>query len=154
MSASAEDARVLVVDASVMVKCLVVEPDSDLAWMLVESVLRRHDRLVAPDVVLLEVASVVRRAGRRGDMRPEEVQQAIEQLASLPVRVVTVRRLWRPALECALSTGASVYDAAYVALAAGLGVPLITADAALVRVMAGTPYVGIPVMLGDWVAAV
>jgi predicted nucleic acid-binding protein len=149
----AEEARVLVVDASVAVKCLVVEPGSDLAWTLLESALRRHDRLVAPDVVLLEVASVIRRAGRRGDLGPGEVQQAIQLLESLPVRVVTVRRLWRPALECALSTGASVYDAAYVALAAGLGVPLVTADAALVQVVAGTPYADIPVMLADWVAS-
>ena len=139
------------VDASVVVKCIIVEPQSDLARTLIESAQRLRQRLVAPDVMLLEVAGVIRRHGRRGDMSPEEVDWVTEQLASLPVRVVPVRHLWRLAVQCALCTGASVYDAAYVVLAAGIGTPLITADAALVRAVVGTPFADVAVLLEEWI---
>lgn len=44
------------------------------------------------------------------------------------------------ALEIALAYGITAYDAAYVALAQQLALPLITADARLARAMDGTAH--------------
>jgi predicted nucleic acid-binding protein len=46
-----------------------------------------------------------------------------------------------PALELAVASGCTAYDAAYVALAQQVDLPLVTADAALVRRFAGSEVV-------------
>jgi predicted nucleic acid-binding protein len=56
-----------------------------------------------------------------------------------------VERLLSPssvfdALRLALEYGISAYDAVYVALAAEERLPLVTADARLVRALAGSPH--------------
>jgi predicted nucleic acid-binding protein len=44
------------------------------------------------------------------------------------------------ALGLALEYGISAFDAVYVALASEEGLPLVTADARLVRALAGSPH--------------
>ena len=44
------------------------------------------------------------------------------------------------ALQLAVAHGMTAYDACYVALAQRNGIPLVTADEKLVRLLAGTPY--------------
>jgi predicted nucleic acid-binding protein len=143
-------ARALVIDASVALKWLLDEPLSGRAAELVESAFSDAIRLVAPDLLLVEMAHVFWRKERRGELRGADVDAAVEQLTRLPVRTVPSRWLWEPALGCARDTGASVYDAMYVALADRLGVPLVTADAALVRVVNRGAYAGVAVDLGEW----
>jgi predicted nucleic acid-binding protein len=84
------------------------------------------ERLAAPGLVDLEVTSVLRRAygaGRLGDRR---ARQAVADLIALPLRRAPhqpfLRRIWE------LRDNLTPYDAAYVALAEALDVPLLTAD--------------------------
>jgi predicted nucleic acid-binding protein len=55
-----------------------------------------------------------------------------------------------PGFDLAMEIDHSPYDCIYLALAIEAGMPLITADAKLVRKLAGTPYEGRAVLLADW----
>ncbi|MEQ6903755.1 type II toxin-antitoxin system VapC family toxin [Nocardioides sp. YIM 152588] len=117
----------LVVDASVLAAALADDHrDGDLA----RDRLRGED-LAAPDLVYLEVASVLR--GRLGgghlDLRRAEL--ALTDLADLPLTVAPAARLLGRCWE--LRSNLTVYDAAYVALAEALATTLVTADARLAR---------------------
>lgn len=89
------------------------------------------ERLFAPELVDLEVASVWRRAARSGRLERRRAHQALTDLASLPLdrapHQPLMGRIWE------LRENLTPYDAAYVALAEALGTPLLTADQHLAR---------------------
>jgi len=91
----------------------------------------RGQDLAAPELIDLEVASVLRRqlAARRLNVRRASL--ALDDLLELPIQRAPHRPLLRRAWE--LRGDMSVYDAAYVALAEVLEAPLVTADARLAR---------------------
>ena len=83
------------------------------------------------DLADIEVVSVLRRKARRGELGTPRAEEALDDLASLPVRrhhASPLRhRIWE------LRDSLSPYDAAYVALAEALAAPLLTTDARLAR---------------------
>lgn len=84
----------------------------------------------APHLIDAELGSVLRRMSLRGQLAPE---LATTLLLASP-RLVTHRHDHRGSLAAAawaLRDNLSFYDALYVALAAALDAPLITADARL-----------------------
>jgi predicted nucleic acid-binding protein len=112
----------IVVDASVLAPALSDDgADGDRA---------RHrlarERIAAPALVDLEVASVLRRAALVGRLDDRRSAQAIADLAALPLRraphVPLLGRIWQ------LRENLTVYDGACVALAEALNVLLLTAD--------------------------
>lgn len=120
----------IVVDASVVATAVSVQgEDGD----------RARDRLLAgnslhaPHLVDLEVASVLRRRAREGDISESEAGQALEELTRLPLtrypHFPLLPRIWE------LRSNLSSYDGAYVALAEALGCTLVTGD----RRIAGAP---------------
>jgi predicted nucleic acid-binding protein len=88
------------------------------------------ETIAAPELIDVEVVSVVRRAARAGRMEERRSAQALADLAALPLRraphLPLLERVWE------LRENLTVYDAAYVALAEAIGAPLLTADSALV----------------------
>ena len=82
--------------------------------------------LYAPDVIDLEVANMLRKAVIRGAM---DAGAANEEIAAWAVNDVQ-RFPHAPRLPAvwAMRHNITPYDAAYVALAIDLGVPLVTAD--------------------------
>lgn len=117
----------LVVDASVLAVALGDDgADGDAARDRL-----RGEELAAPELVDLEVLSVLRRqlAGRKVDAR--RVRLAVDDLLELRIQRVPHRPLLRRCWE--LRANLSVYDAAYVALAETLSAPLLTADARLAK---------------------
>lgn len=115
----------LVVDASVVVVALADDgPDGDRA----RDRLRGQD-LAAPEVVDLEVASVLRRHLAAGSLNARRAQLALADLADLPLErtphLPLMPRIWQ------LRDNLTVYDASYVALAESLGATLLTADVRL-----------------------
>lgn len=127
---------VIVLDASVAAKLCVREPDSDRASEVVRAA---GDGLAAPDLLWAEVASVLWKRVRRGDLGADAAVEALELLMDLPVRIEPIDRYAASALRIALATGRSVYDGVYIAMAAAEGGVLVTADERLVNGLAGTP---------------
>jgi predicted nucleic acid-binding protein len=91
----------------------------------------RDEVLAAPELVDLEVTSVLRKLVLTGTLPRRRAELALTDLAELPLRRASHRpllaRCWN------LRENATVYDAAYVALAAALDVALLTLDARLSR---------------------
>ncbi|MBM9466339.1 type II toxin-antitoxin system VapC family toxin [Nakamurella leprariae] len=117
----------IVVDASVLAPALADDgPDGDQARGRL-----RGEVLAAPQVIDLEVTSVLRRAAANGSLPDRRAALALADLVALPVRRVEHRQLLE---RCwGLRHTVTPYDAAYVALAEALGVVLVTADARLSR---------------------
>ena len=115
----------LVVDASVLATALADDgADGDTA----RGRLRGED-LAAPELIDLEVVSVLRRQLSAGRLDARRARLALDDLLELPIQRVPHRPLLRRCWE--LRDNLTVYDAAYVALAEALGAPLVTADARL-----------------------
>jgi len=118
---------VLVVDASVLVTALA---DDDVDGNRARERLRGED-LASPELVDLEVASVLRKQLAAGTVDDRRAQLALQDLADLPLRRASHRPLVARCWE--LRENLTVYDASYVALAEALEVPLLTADARIAR---------------------
>ena len=91
----------------------------------------RGERLSAPELVDLEVASVLRRQVRGGLVDDRRALLALADLFALPLRRAPHRPLLARCWE--LRDNLSIYDAVYVALAEELEVILLTADQRLAR---------------------
>ena len=114
----------LVIDASALVELLTVDPDDepDLACRVHEV-----EWMSAPDLIDYEVLNVLRKMVLRGDIEVELAQESRLALRDLrlsrqPLTDEIADRVWQ------LRHNASAYDAAYLALAEHLNVPLVTAD--------------------------
>jgi predicted nucleic acid-binding protein len=118
---------VIVVDASVLATALGDDgPDGDRARARL-----RGERLSAPELVDLEVASVLRRQVQGGAVDIRRAALALADLAALPLRRAPHRPLLARCWE--LRDNLTIYDASYVALAEALDVPLLTGDGRLAR---------------------
>ncbi|MBI4513701.1 MAG: type II toxin-antitoxin system VapC family toxin [Gemmatimonadetes bacterium] len=86
----------------------------------------------APDLIDVEVAQVLRRYWLAGEVDDERGREAMEDLAAFPIEryshELLLPRIWE------LCRNATPYDAAYLALAEGLGAPLVTRDTRLASV--------------------
>ncbi len=112
----------LVVDASVLAVALGDDgPDGDQARARL-----RGERLAAPELVDVEVASVLRRQTGVGAIDARRATLALADLAAVPV----LRAAHRPLLaRCwELRDNLTIYDAAYVALAEAMQATLLTGD--------------------------
>ena len=87
------------------------------------------DTIAGPDLLRIEVISVIRRQVGMGTLSQAHADRAIDDLLQLPVASYPsgpfLRRAW------ALRDNITPYDACYVALAEALECPLLTADARL-----------------------
>lgn len=88
------------------------------------------ERLLAPEVVDLEVLSAWRCLWLAGRLERQRVDAALADLESLRLEHVAHRPLLRRCWE--LRDDATVYDAAYVAMAEHMEATLVTADERLV----------------------
>lgn len=139
----------VVVDASVVIKWLVEEEDSDTAHALLESWIGSDVARVAPYLMPFEVANALHRMVVRGDLTVGDGTRLITELLELELELRQSEELHVRALELAseLRQGAA-YDAHYLALAEALGCELWTADERFYR--AASASVANARWLGDW----
>ena len=116
----------IVVDASAVLEVLLKTSAADA---VASRIFARRVPMNAPHLIDLEVAQVMRRYVRKGDLTASDGESLIRLFAAFPIRrhphQPLLARIW------ALRENLTAYDAAYVALAEGLGARLITRDAHL-----------------------
>ena len=95
----------------------------------------------APEIIDLEVLQTLRRFERHGQMEPQVAALSVRVLGDMPITRLPHGGLLEDAW--AHRKNLSAYDAIYAALAARLGIRLITAD----RRLATAPNLGVPVTL-------
>lgn len=137
--------RAFVVDASVAVKWFLPEHDAEFAV----EILRAGHRLIAPDLLWIEVASVLWKVARRGALSADEVQRIIADAAAFPVEIFESSSLLPDALRIANAADRTVYDSLYIALASRENAVMVTADDRLVNALANTAWAGSVRRLAD-----
>lgn len=118
----------IVIDASVLANAV---GDDEDAGQQARDLLRAHRQLAAPDLADVETTAVLRRRWLAGTLSDQRFEQAIGDLADLPVARFPTLALMRRAFE--LRANVTAYDACYVALAEALDWPLYTVDRRLTQ---------------------
>ena len=113
----------IVVDASPVIEVLLRTP---YGKKLEQRLLGDGEAVFAPHVLDVEIAHVLRRYARSGELDSQRGREALEDLIDLPIERVphtfVLGRVWE------LRDDLTAYDAAYVAQAEPLEVPLPTRD--------------------------
>lgn len=91
----------------------------------------RDEQLAAPDLLRLEVLSVIRRQFQVGTIDATQSERAVTHLLDLPIATYPTEPLLHRCWQ--LRDNLTAYDACYIALAETLGCILLTADARLAR---------------------
>jgi predicted nucleic acid-binding protein len=122
-------AEELIIDASVAAKWFFAEELSDKARRLLDdSVLK-----VAPELVLIELATPVWRRLRRGEIDRDVALRICAEFDDIFAELIPVRALAARASEIMIDLVHPVYDCLYLALAERRRKPLVTADRRLIE---------------------
>ncbi|MHB8643297.1 MAG: type II toxin-antitoxin system VapC family toxin [Gaiellaceae bacterium] len=114
-----------VFDATVLIRAFVDEDETARGWT---GRLGRMFRVHAPEFLWIEIANALRSFVEYGPMTRIHAVAALELLQRLPLQLHSTEELALPALDAALATGLTPYDAAYLVLAQALAAPLVTFD--------------------------
>jgi predicted nucleic acid-binding protein len=116
------------VDASVAVKWILPEDGHDRAVRLQEKYQNEEIDLVAPYLVVAEVANVLWKRERRGDLNAAAASRCFLQFLRDSPILLDSPVVSTAALRLALAHGRPFYDCLYLALALDQRCDLITAD--------------------------
>jgi predicted nucleic acid-binding protein len=125
----------VVVDGSAFLEILIGGPRAEGVLQTVGG-----EDMAAPDLLNIEVLSVLRRFRRNRDLSEDRADRAVVDLLDAPVYRLQSHALVPVAWE--LRAVLSAYDACYVAAARLLRCALVTGD----RRLAGVPNLGVPVV--------
>ena len=132
----------MIVDASVAIKWLVVEENSDLASRLI----LRGD-LIAPDLIASEIANVMWKKFQRKEL--SGLPSGLATIIDVFDRIEPSARFIVKAAELALELKHPAYDSFYLALAQATGQKIVTADQRLLNKLSNTPYAELLLTLED-----
>jgi len=93
-----------------------------------------------PDLLYIECANILWKYVRSTHYPLTSAMRDLADLRQLAFHATATSELMVEALQLAVAHGITAYDACYVALAQRKGIPLVTADEKLVRLLAGTSY--------------
>lgn len=118
-----------IVDASITIKWVIPEVLSDAANRLRD----REDELLAPDLLLVEVANALWRKTAAKEISAREADAALALVGRSGIDLLPTGPLLPRAMEVARRLDHPVYDCVYLALAEREQAALVTADQRLLR---------------------
>ena len=134
----------LVVDASVALKWLVPEENSDVADRLITQSHEIH----APRLMVSEVGNALwRKAALQGLIDLQEAEARLESLSSMAIIWEADEMVGVDALRIAAALRHPAYDCVYLALAHQIGATLVTADERFMNLVASTEHEGATMLL-------
>ena len=139
---------IVVVDASVAVKWFVEEDRRELARGLLSNGIVR----VAPDLILTEVASALRKKVSSGEVLADQARIALTDLVGSFSTLIPADATLGSAFEISLALTHPLGDCAYLACAQLAGGCLVTDDRKLLAKVEGTEYEQLTVGLETWTA--
>ncbi len=138
-----------VIDASVLIKFYVPEIFFDRAEELFDKVEDGEILLIAPDLIYPETGNILWKKHRSKELILSEVNEILEGILSIPIRIEPSKPLLQLAVELGLDYKITVYDALYMAIAQIYGSKLITADKKLTGLLKNTPLESHVAWLGN-----
>ena len=124
----------MIVDASVVLKWTLTEPDSEIASQLIG----RGD-LAAPAMLHIELGYTLTKLSRRRMIAPADALTAWRELREANILIYDDEALLEPAVELSLALNASFYDCVYLALAVETADQVVTADESFVHAVRAGP---------------
>lgn len=118
----------VVIDASIAVKW-VIEEDGTAQALTV----RRHAKLIAPEVLIAECANILWKKVRRNELSKDEASFASHLLQAADIEFPPIRSLLEAATRLAIELDHPAYDCLYLVLALERDCRLVTADERFVR---------------------
>jgi predicted nucleic acid-binding protein len=125
-----------VVDASVAVKWLIPENHAGAA----RRILSQNHELLAPELIWAEVGNVIWKKWRQGEVPGHTAGALLQDFRRYPVQIFASLTLMSAAWDLAERYSRSFYDSLYLALAASLECPLVTADLKLYNRLKASPF--------------
>jgi predicted nucleic acid-binding protein len=123
--------KALVLDTSVAIKWFIEEQDTDRALLVRERYIERRVELIAPDLIVYEMITVM---AEHPGMGEDALEQNLGALFGLQIDLlVPSTDLARKTAINARKLGISGYDSSYLSLAEYLGTYVVTADRDLHR---------------------
>jgi len=129
----------LVVDASVAIKWILPESDTERALRVQESFQNDEIDLIAPFLVVSEVANVLWKRQRRGDLDAAAARRCFLQFLQDSPMLLDSAVVSNAALGLAVAHGRPFYDCLYLAWALEQRCDLLTADERFFNAL-GTTY--------------
>ncbi|MGQ0581334.1 MAG: type II toxin-antitoxin system VapC family toxin [Reyranella sp.] len=117
-----------VIDASIALKWVIEEEGTAEALAL-----RRHDRLMAPELLVAECANVLWRKFARKELSKTEALLAARLLEGAEIELLPTRSLLEAATRIAIDLDHPAYDCLYLVLAIENDCRFVTADERFVR---------------------
>ncbi len=127
---------ILTIDASVVAKWFFDEPFKENAKALIEL----PYRFSAPDLLVYEFTSIVRKNTRHQKISNEEGLETLKRFHSLPIHLITANQLYEQAYRIANDLDHHVYDSFYLAIPVIWGGVMVTADRKLFNKVKESPY--------------
>lgn len=120
-----------VIDASVVAKWFLNEPDSEKALKLRDGHANGKILLIVPELIFIEVLNAL----RYKEHNIEALKAANKALSDIQFHVEKINPfLLEKSIQTALKYDLTLYDALYITLSNAFGIPLITADKELLKV--------------------
>jgi len=128
-----------VLDASVGIKLVVFEDDTEKAETLIQNALAPNGPAIyVPDIFFAECSNVLWKYTRKTGQSVQAAKAQLSDLSALPLQTIPTPPLMMEAFDTALKMEISAYDALYVVLASTVGGVLVTADRKLASKIRGS----------------
>jgi predicted nucleic acid-binding protein len=136
----------VVVDASVALCWFAHEQETTAANRLAAGAVK----LVAPSLLLIELASGLWKKARRGEIADDVLGAGMREIHRFVPQIIDLADLAAPALGLARELDHPVYDCVYLALARRRDTSFVTLDRAFLARVAKTRFARDVVHLTDW----